>query len=1439
MILDRYDPIGLALSSNIKSRPTSSWVDNVRANYAEGLFVSSIMSDRFALERVWEDTLLPSMESAGIEAPKMLPTDWLGTTHPQQVYGRQNYQNMAQSLFDQALALERQSPGTFDPNVLSLMSLEAVDGRAKEIKLESLENLEDVTSRGDSVTAGFVGRLGAGIVEAAHDPVQVGLAFVGPGRSLLAFAAWQAVINGGIEAYRQPAVAENYRSLGLEYTYEDYWKAIAYGAVGGALFAGALKVGVPAAGRAVGAAYRAGERAVVGRDVSMFTRALDQAEPDMFKALTMEQLRSIPSAYQAAGVRLGSEALAALDIVDAQLSVKESNPGLAQSAHAEILSAVDAAVANNKIPDLGSAEPPVVIPRETLEQSLADNLDGFIYKFDPRELLVDAKTFQFKEGGDEFGVTDAYRFVTQWDRSLAGTITVYQFADGRMFIADGHQRMGIARRIMAADPSQEISLYGILYREVDGVTPKEAMVRAAFTNIVQGTGSVIDAAKIARMDPARFQGMIGKTLSPVSAMVRDANGLMSLGDDAWGAIVNKVIKPEYGSIVGQILSDKPELQMAAIDIINKIKPDNADQARLLVRQVREADYDVSVQESLFGDEMIVETLLKERMQILDKAIKQLRQDRAAFSNLVRNAETVEVEGNVLDRSANQRRLDADAEAIARVEILANRKGPLSDALTAAARLYKDTGRPGTATDQFVGAIRRAVADGDFDGIDGGTSGRIVEDPTPRPRSEIESEPVLDGFDEPTGHGPVVEQRVDDMTRDMFGAEADAEVAAAPTARPIIETEQSARAAVEGTAIVDPETGQPVVLYHGTDKQFDLFDLEAGEKFDGGFAGSRAIYFSAAEYYATAYGVSRSRQTGRPSRTIKAYVDVKNPFFVGRIGKVDEIPFGIEKGLQRHYIKPFLDRKGIIDDYKISDADNDLLRAEYKRISPLVSEKMREITGGMDAMEMANAMYAGADSIDDFGNATKINVTPELQTMRENLPRVLQELGYDGVIGRTSNIDKLQEFGEVVVFDTKQIHIFDQGEPTLPPQGSIGELKNLIDSGADLAIIDNHPAVLKAVEDMASRKQTIDAENFGTDAWHEERTYIIDGQQVKGTENALPLWEKQADELAWKEQGLTPEPVATNRQATIILGPPAAGKSTIANDLAVFSKSAILDADEIKKAIPGFNGGIGSAAVHEESSALAKLLQNAILDGGKNVIIPKVGHSASGISNLISLLKDRGYTVNLMDMFVSPTNAKLRMYGRFISSGRFIPPAYLDQVGGLPSQTYKILKSEGVADGFAQIDNNGAFGSTKPVIDKSGDDFLSGSSLDLDARGGAVARAADGYGTEAVGQIPIQEEGGQLVVPGAERISDKALAERKMTQAMRGGQAAMPEGGLFDDVARAQQDLFADVDLDMEIPSGARLTGENVLEAETMTLRDLKRMLDEEDDFIDRLGKCAL
>jgi hypothetical protein len=40
-------------------------------------------------------------------------------------------------------------------------------------------------------------------------------------------------------------------------------------------------------------------------------------------------------------------------------------------------------------------------------------------------------------------VTDRLQGITTWDPIKAGNVTIYEYADGRKFIADGHQRVGL------------------------------------------------------------------------------------------------------------------------------------------------------------------------------------------------------------------------------------------------------------------------------------------------------------------------------------------------------------------------------------------------------------------------------------------------------------------------------------------------------------------------------------------------------------------------------------------------------------------------------------------------------------------------------------------------------------------------------------------------------------------------------------------------------------------------------------------------------------------------------------------------------------------------------------------------------------------------------------------------------------------------------------
>jgi hypothetical protein len=55
-----------------------------------------------------------------------------------------------------------------------------------------------------------------------------------------------------------------------------------------------------------------------------------------------------------------------------------------------------------------------------------------------------------------------------------------------------------------------------------------------------------------------------------------------------------------------------------------------------------------------------------------------------------------------------------------------------------------------------------------------------------------------------------------------------------------------------------------------------------------------------------------------------------------------------------------------------------------------------------------------------------------------------------------------------------------------------------------------------------------------------------------------------------------------------------------------------------------------------------------------------------------------------------------MLYRFSKTGRLVPFEYIDEVGNKPTQTYDILKSQGIADGYTRIDNSVGYNELKPV-----------------------------------------------------------------------------------------------------------------------------------------------
>ena len=937
-------------------------------------------------------------------------------------------------------------------------------------------------------TARFGGAMTASLSDPVAQQAMMLEGAVAIGRTMWRQLFNSAVLNGGAGAFSEIAVKEWYDELDIDYEFSDFVTNVSANA--------ALGAALPLAGAGIKLTANQARRG--------------------YLALTGNNQRGTLENREMAAALLEAE-----EFEEIENPLQSATPNEAQYVHNQRLVEAGAAAAN--------AQPPAMSPDAPLPMSAASvsaaNLEGvnLISMVKASEIGVDAETFQFKAEGDEFGVTARLQGVQTFNPYWAGTVSVYEYADGRKVIADGHQRLGLAKRIMAQDPSQDISLHAYTFREVDGITPAEMRVVAALKNIVEGSGTAIDAAKVLRVDPSRLPD-----LPPNSELVQQARGIMPLSDNSFGMVVNGIVPAKYAAFVGRLIDDQ-DLQDAAMSVLAKANPENKFQAEAIVRQVKETPSEQVTQISLFGEELMTESYYFERGKILDRAYKELRRDKAAFETLVRNAERLEAEGNILAADANQRKAATDAQTITLLQALANRKGPLSDALNDAAKTARDTGSYGPATNGFLDAVRRSIDAGDFQSISAGDIGRGIDGTAEVTRPSIE-EPILDGFDEPTG--PASDQQTGQLITDMFGA--------------------------------------------------------------------------------------------------------------------------------------------------------------------------------------------------------------------------------------------------------------DEVEP-----GSLQDLSRLLDQNPTREQIDNHPSVLSALDEIESRPDTVKIDGYDSDDWHNSRVYKINGEDVVSTDEAMLRFERDAEALAFKELNLDVEPVLANKELTIVLGPPAAGKSTIANELAIANRSAILDSDEIKKTLPEYEGGIGASAVHEESSNLAKELQALMIERGTNIVLPKVGYSASSIRDVISLYKNKGYKVRLVNMDVTPENAFQRMIRRFVSTGRIIPPEYLDRVGSNPSATYKTLKQEGVADGYAEIDNNGGFNEPKTVREISGENPLLGSSFD----------------------VPPGGRTGPDAIRSAEREGAEDLI---------------------------QTEALADADMDLEVPVGQRLNPDtNELEAVSMPIKDLRAMMDEEDAVMKRLEFCTI
>ena len=127
----------------------------------------------------------------------------------------------------------------------------------------------------------------------------------------------------------------------------------------------------------------------------------------------------------------------------------------------------------------------------------------------------------------------------------------------------------------------------------------------------------------------------------------------------------------------------------------------------------------------------------------------------------------------------------------------------------------------------------------------------------------------------------------------------------------------------------------------------------------------------------------------------------------------------------------------------------------------------------------------------------------------------------------------------------------------------------------------------------------------------------------------------------------------NREVFLIVGHPAAGKSTLADLLIAEQGALLVDSDEAKKRLPEFSKGLLSAAVHAESSNIADNVLARAIENGDNIVMPIVGKTYDHLKERVDKFKEAGYTVKLIYIDLPLPKAIERVKKRFKETGRLI------------------------------------------------------------------------------------------------------------------------------------------------------------------------------------------
>jgi len=359
--------------------------------------------------------------------------------------------------------------------------------------------------------------------------------------------------------------------------------------------------------------------------------------------------------------------------------------------------------------------------------------------------------------------------------------------------------------------------------------------------------------------------------------------------------------------------------------------------------------------------------------------------------------------------------------------------------------------------------------------------------------------------------------------------------------------------------------------------------------------------------------------------------------------------------------------------------------------PLAGQIAVGLTPAGIAVDVAEVGKYGRDALRDFSEG-----------------RVGSGLGNVGIAGLSALglipiIGDLAKAGGKSVIKRQFLQRTPEGRQKLGQQAG-DDVRQIFDEPIPItekvARMKSHPLLRSGSDKSLRMEPTTNYPGFGSAEFKDLRKFSFGDEVVQGYDNAVERLYIRARKMPYEEMGLVAPPsvvrgtrAALKRDkptAVITIGLPGVGKSTVANPLAKKLDATIIDADEAKKVLPEYAGGIGANAVHQESKIIAEQVRALAMRNKDNLVLGKIGADYDALKRISDDLSNNGYRVVLLNVDAPLSQVAKQQVGRQFRTGRVIVPElftkYTRKIGDvdtpLPKVVYNKLKKE--VDDYAEF-----------------------------------------------------------------------------------------------------------------------------------------------------------